>query len=256
VYTLLKDLRLQSVDPMHPFRMPPPPPSAQPEALTIPHDVSKPLLSPVSLLAQPKHFGPPALFFSSRGGHSTAIVDARGRSVLKGRFLWSLDDTDSRLPSTGRMGDVKRLEAIDVQDRSVLVAMRQGGLEAVDLGDALLCPGDDSRRALPQFVCPPSNMSRRPPFVWKIGTPVSASPTSSTVLASGTKNNSLPLPYKMLSTGAGKAPVRPSESTTGGPVEVGYQDEVLYLGRKDDEIYICERNAGAFRILRLRPALP
>jgi len=31
------------------------------------------------------------------------------------------------------------------------------------------------------------------------------------------------------------------------------QDEVLFLGRKDDEIYFCERNAGSFRILRLSP---
>ncbi|KAF7339814.1 GYF domain-containing protein [Mycena venus] len=191
-YVLLKDLRLQSVDPALPFLVPPPPaqPSAAEQAFTQPE---KPLLSPISLLAQPRHFGPPALFFSTRGGHSTAIVDARGRSVLKGRFVWSDDaenegqGPDAKPAPLGRMGDVKRLEAFDVKDRSVLVAMRQGGLEAVDLSDALLKPADESRTVLPQFSPPPSNINRRGPFVWKIGTPVATSSTSATVLSSKAK---------------------------------------------------------------------
>ncbi|KAF8349929.1 hypothetical protein F5887DRAFT_1070177 [Amanita rubescens] len=161
-YTPLRDLRLQSVDPTHPFQQPMSQVvSSSPE--TRPQPSEKPLLSPISLLAQPRHFGPPALFFSSRGGHSTAIVDARGRSVLKGRFMWSPDD-----PSEDRMGDVKRLEAFDVKDRSVLVAMRRGGLEVVDLRDALLRPADESRTALPQFNPAMSSVNRRAPFVWKI----------------------------------------------------------------------------------------
>lgn len=31
------------------------------------------------------------------------------------------------------------------------------------------------------------------------------------------------------------------------------QDEVIFLGRREDNMYLCERNAGAFRILRLCP---
>ncbi|KAJ7857418.1 hypothetical protein B0H14DRAFT_3447871 [Mycena olivaceomarginata] len=49
-------------------------PSAAEQAFT---QLEKPLLSPISLLAQPRHSGPPALFFSIRGGHSTAIAAAR-----------------------------------------------------------------------------------------------------------------------------------------------------------------------------------
>ncbi|KAJ7783571.1 hypothetical protein DFH07DRAFT_788269 [Mycena maculata] len=255
-YMLLKDLRLQSVDPAHPFRIPPPPttPSAYEATFGEPE---KPLLSPISLLAQPRHFGPPALFFSTRGGHSTAIVDARGRSVLKGRFMWSDDGEaeDAKPSPLARMGDVKRLEAFDVKDRSVLVAMRQGGLEAVDLSDALLKPADQSRTALPQFSPPPSNINRRGPFVWKIGTPVSASATSATILSSKTKGSggfTNHIPGKKQSSGSTKSPVGRTEFSV-GDTESEVADEVLFLGRKEDEIYICERNAGSFRILRLGP---
>lgn len=251
-YVLLRDLRLQCVDPSHPFRSPPPPLTQQP----LIQDSAKPLLSPISLLAQPKHFGPPALFFSSRGGHSTAIVDARGRSVLKGRFLWSSEELndDSKPSLMGRMGDVKRLEAFDVKDRAVLVAMRQGGLEVVDLGDALLKPADESRTVLPQFNPPPSNTNRRKPFVWKIGTPVSTSPTMATVLSSSKPKggHSHHIPGKKQSTGLSKSPVGRTEFSV-GDTESETDEEVLFLGRKGDEIYICERNAGSFRILRLCP---
>jgi hypothetical protein len=254
-YVLLKDLRLQSVDPTHPFRTPPPPPVSQALPLAILHDTEKPLLPPMSLISQPRHFGPPALFFSSRGGHSTAIVDARGRSVLKERFLWSSDDRDegSNTSLVGRMGDVKRLEAFDVKDRAVLVAMRRGGLEALDLGDALLRPADESRTALPQFISPPSNMSRRAPFVWRIGTPVSSSPTSATALTFRSKGSHLPIPHKKQSTGPARSPGKATEFNlcdTDGECH----EEVLFLGRKDDEIYLCERNESAFRILRLCPS--
>ncbi|KAJ7102125.1 hypothetical protein B0H15DRAFT_313114 [Mycena belliarum] len=254
-YVMLKDLRLQSVDPAHPFRTPPPPVPPNAIAAAFP-DTEKPLLSPISLLAQPRHFGPPALFFSTRGGHSTAIVDARGRSVLKGRFLWSDDgDVEDAQPAlSGRMGDVKRLEAFDVKDRSVLVAMRQGGLEAVDLSDALLKPADQSRTVLPQFAPPPSNINRRGPFVWKIGTPVGTSGKSATILSSKAKSSGgfSHIPGKKQSSGSAKSPVGRTEFSI-GDTESDVADEVLFLGRKEDEIYICERNAGSFRILRLGP---
>ncbi|SJL06016.1 uncharacterized protein ARMOST_09352 [Armillaria ostoyae] len=250
-FMLLKDLRLQSIDPTHPFRtVPPQIQDISPRPLFQPSD--KPLLKPISLLSQPRHFGPPALFFSSRGGHSTTIVDNRGRSVLKGRFVWSKDaQEDSKHAVPSRMGDVKRLEAFDVKDRSVLVAMRQGGLEAVDLSDALLKPGDESRTALPQYNPSPSNFNRRGPFVWKIGTPISGS--SSAVLPSKPKiSHSHYTSGKKSGSGPSKSPAGRTEFNV-GHVESEMNDEVLFLGRKDDEIYICERNAGSFRILRLCP---
>ena len=252
-YMLLKDLRLQCVDPTHPFRSPPPPTTSTPVSATSFPEADKPLLAPISLLLQPRHFGPPALFFSSRGGHSTAIVDARGRSVLKGRFVWSSDETDeeSKPGAIGRMGDVKRLEAFDTHDRAVLVAMRRGGLEAVDLSDALLKPADESRTVLPQFSSPHSITNRRVPFVWKIGTPVSASPTA-TVLSSKGKVSHGSLGTKKTMSGSTKAPSGRTEFTA-GDVEMDTQDEMFFLGRKNDEIYFCERNAGFFRILRLCP---
>ncbi|KAG6901905.1 hypothetical protein C0995_006743 [Termitomyces sp. Mi166 len=254
-FILLKDLRLQSVDPTHPFRLPPPPATSALAKLAT-TDIERPLLKPISLLAQPRHFGPPALFFSSRGGHSTAIVDARGRSVLKGRFVWSSDeqDDDSKSALMGRMGDVKRLEALDVDHRSVLVAMRQGGLEAVDLSDALLRPADESRTVLPQFAPPVFNINRRAPFVWKIGSPVPSSPTTATVLSKG-KGSSSHLSGKKSNNGPTRSPAVRSEFSL-GDVELDSHEEVLFLGRKDNNIYFCERNTGSFRILRLCPSIP
>ncbi|KAH7915388.1 hypothetical protein BJ138DRAFT_1141989 [Hygrophoropsis aurantiaca] len=249
-YILLKDLRQQCLDPVHPFRSAPPPPTIQPAPPL--SDGSKPLLPPISLLLQPRHFGPPALFFSSRGGHSTSIVDARGRAVLKGRFLWSTDGPDDESkPSPFRMGDVKRLEAFDVKNRSVIVAMRQGGVEAMDFGDALLRPADESRTLLPNFVPPPSNTNRRGPFVWKIGTPISSSSSSVAALSSKSRNGYL---GKKQSHMSGKSPAK-SEFGNIGDGDSDANDEVIFLGRKDDDIYLCERNAGVFRILRLGPDL-
>lgn len=253
-YILLKDLRAKSVDPTHPFRPVPPPLNTPP--LLVTSGEAKPLLSPLSLLSQPRHFGPPALFFSSRGGHSTTIVDARGRSVIKGRFVWTVDDADDDV--SGKLGDVKRLEAFDVKDRSVLVAMRQGGLEAVDLGDALLRPGDDSRPVLPHFHPPETNMNRRSPFIWKIGSPTAFPHGTSAVVAT------MPLPKPRTpraparkQAAPAKSPGRPdfSLSTDADGERFGLQDEVFFIGRKEDEVYFCERNAGTFRILRLSPSL-
>lgn len=244
-YTLLKDLRLQSVDPTQPFRVVAPlvPPSS------ICTTFEKALLSPISLLEQPRHFGPPALFFSSRGGHSTAIVDTRGRSVLKGKFLWSNDESELTKPSTsGKLGDVKRLEAFDVKKGSVLVAMRQGGIEVVNLGDALLKPADESRTILPHYNPPVSNINRRAPFVWKIGTPLASSP-----MQAGDNG-----PLGLLSAGK-KANIISTKAASGrtdsfsGEFDVDSQDEVLFLGRKEEEVYMCERNDTSFRILRLSP---
>lgn len=251
-YTLLKDLKLQCIDPAHPFRSPPLPSSAKtdtPDPAS--HDPEKPLLSPISLLVQPKHFGPPALFFSSRGGHSTTIVDARGRSVLKGRFIWTTDDSQDELKTTiGRMGDVRHLEALDIKDRSILIAMRQGGLEVVDFNDALLRPADQSRTILPSFQPPHNTTNRRPPFTWKIGTPVSSSDVALPSFTYKGKSSLASLPKK---TGMGISKSTGSQGSAGNDIEGDSNDEVLFLGRKEEEIYYCERNAGSFRVLRLCP---
>ena len=243
-YILLKELRLQSVDPTQPFRAissPVPPP-----VLSECSPICKPLLSPISLLEQPRHFGPPALFFSSRGGHSTSIVDSRGRSVLKGKFFWSSDNSqEPKSSSFGKMGDIKRLEALDLRERAVLVAMRQGGLEVVDLGDALLNPADESRTILPHYNPSQTNINRRAPFVWKIGTPIVDTQLNELTTESRIIHNS-----KKTSTGPKRNSSGKSDSIS-SDFDMDSQDEVLFLGRKEDEIYFCERNAGSFRILRL-----
>lgn len=257
-YTLLKELRSQCLDPTHPFRSSPPPPSQSVvQVVPLLTDTSKPLLKPISLLTQPRHFGPPALFFSSRGGHSTTIVDARGRSVLKGRFLWSEDAEEDHLAGLPRLGDVKRLEAFDVDDRAVLVAMRQGGLEIVDFGDALLRPADYSRTILPQFQPPSSSTNRRGPFVWKIGSDLSSSSSSTTVIGRVPKSPANRHHLKKGSAGPTKSPSRNDFSLGGGDRDSDeHREEVLFLGRKEDELYLCERRAGSFRILRLSPLSP
>lgn len=243
-YILLRDLRQQCIDPVHPFRSAPPLAAIQPPL----SDASKPLLPPISLLVQPRHFGPPALFFSSRGGHSTSIVDARGRSVLRGRFVWSTDEEVNHKQNAPRMGDIKRLEAFDVKDRAVIVAMRQGGLEAMDLGDSLLKPADESRAVLPHFLPSPSNMSRREPFVWKIGTLIHSS-NGGAALAARTKTGYL---GRKGSYTSGKSPSK-GDFTTINEADQEFVDEIIFLGRTGDDVYLCERNGGAFRILKLRP---
>ncbi|KAF9569717.1 hypothetical protein CPC08DRAFT_812702 [Agrocybe pediades] len=255
-YTLLKDLRLQSVDPTQPFRTAGPltDPPASLASDTNNGMAELTLLKPISLLEQPRHFGPPALFFSSRGGHSTAVVDARGRSVLKGKFVWSNDQEDlesSSKRSSGKMGEIRRLEAFDVDKGSVLVAVRQGGLEVVNLGDALLKPADESRTMLPHYNPPPSNINRRAPYVWKIGTPLSSTSATSSVTSNKGYPNSL---------SAGKRSgialpksVHGRSDAFSGDFDSDLQDEVLFLGRKEDEVYFCEKNSSSFRILKLSP---
>ena len=241
-YTLLRELRLQCIDPTHPFGHSPP---------TFPIADGRPQLRPISLLAQPAHFGPPPLFFSSRGGHSTTIVDARGRLVLKGRFLWSNDEEDD-IPfsnSPGRLGDVKRIEAMDIQDRSVLIALRRGGLEAIDLSDALLKPADCSRMILPHFDPPPLSVNRRAPFVWRMGTPLK--PGCSTPAISALKG---PTPRKKSSTGPSKSPNRTDFYLD--PDSEPQSEEIMFLGRKGNSLYVCERNSSSFRILHICPIAP
>lgn len=244
-YVLLRDLRLQCVDPAHPFghstSVTVTPPS-------VPIEDGRPLLRPISLLAQPAHYGPPALFFSSRGGHSTTIVDARGRLVLKGRFLWSNDEDEDLAfsNSSGRLGDVKRIEAMDVRDRAVLIALRRGGLEAIDLSDALLKPADCSRMILPHFDPPPSTVNRRAPFIWKLGTPLKPGPSIPAITA--LKG---PTSRKKSSTGPAKSPNRVDFYLD--PDGESQPEEIIFLGRRGNDLYVCERNSSSFRILHIRP---
>lgn len=167
--------------------------------------------------------------------------------MLRGRFLWSTDEEVNSKLYNPRMGDIKRLEAFDVKDRSVIVAMRQGGLEAMDVGDALLKPADESRTVLPHFLPPPSNINRRGPFVWKIGTPVNSS-SGGTALSARTKTGYL---GRKAGNPSGKSPSKGDFTTVNDDQE--FVDEIVFLGRTGDDVYLCERNGGAFRILRLCP---
>jgi hypothetical protein len=251
-FIMLGELRLRCIDPAQPFRNAP----AITSPMKTPPRVSKtekPLLSPISLLAQPKHFGPPALFYSSRGGHSTAIVDSRGRSVLKGKFFWSSDD-DAKFASSGKMGDIKRLEAFDISERSLLVALRKGGLEVVDLGDALLKPADESRTNLPNYTVPLNSVGRRAPFVWKIGNPLSSPAFTLVNAASISTNGKAAFGHssnKKSSVASTKnMNVKADGHSTDSETD---QQDVLFLGRNEDAVYFCERNAFSFRIIRLSP---
>ncbi|KAF8272879.1 hypothetical protein EI94DRAFT_1716940 [Lactarius quietus] len=244
-FVLLKDLRQHCVDPSQPFG---PTPFANDSSTC----VGKPLLHPISLLSQARLFGPPALFFSSRGGHSTAIVDGRGRSVLKDRFFWTTDDdVDGQLLHSGRLGDIKRLEAFDLQDRSVLVAMRQGGFEAVDLTDALLRPADASRDVLPHFTAPPFQMNRRKIFTWRIGSPPSSSSSTSVTVTTLPRNSSRHN-VAARKPGTGKGSARQDFGSVDFEGE-NPRSEILFLGRQEDNVYLCERDGETFRVLQLSP---
>lgn len=267
-YTPLRELQRQSIDPSSPFRPPPP-------GLTIPsliHDSTRPdgvnpLLEPISLLTQEKRWGPPALFYSSRGGHSTSIVDSRGRSVLKGRFYWTSDDaTPHTIFSPGRLGDVKRLEAFEVAgNRAIVVAFRQGGLEAAEIGDAIMTPGDECRTVYPYFDPPLGSYNRRSPYVWRTGDSVNpegvpASPmfpsdaniTTTTVAPSSTFSKRRSMNTHILSNNRGSAgkPSLLSDGEEDGNF-FGAQEELLIIGRSRDKVYFCDRSPGHFRMMVL-----
>lgn len=264
-YITLQELQRQSIDPNSPFRPPPP-------GLSIPvgmGDQSRPeglnpLLDPVSILKQERRLGPPALFFSSRGGHSTSIVDARGRSVLKGRLHWTTDDASPRsILISGRLGDVKRLEAFGIADRTVVVAFRQGGLEVADVGDAVMTPGDGCRTIYPYFDPPTGTYNRRRTFIWRTGQPIinnqsisdSASSISPSKYGSGTSmankrrslNASQLLYHGKALNGKGGLLSEDEESERLS----GAQEDILVLGRSKDKVYFCDRGSGSFRLLSL-----
>ncbi|KAG8791922.1 hypothetical protein FRC12_007837 [Ceratobasidium sp. 428] len=289
-YTLLRDLRTQVDDPAEPFKpvavqpSPPPPPPLEPEPevepepeTTEPEEITtmvevirgtptpatatapttdpippfgptNALLKPISLLAQPRHFGPPALFYCSRGGHSTTIVDARGRAVLKGRIHWSGDMN---------MGDTQRVEAFDVDGRAILVALRQGGLEATDVGHALLDPADESRTALPNYKVVPGAVNRRGPYVWRLGTSVDSSGRAggNGKRRAGVSNGGRKRTTPKASASTNVA-IQGNDSGDESDVYIAPEEEVIFLAREQDNVYICERSAGKFRLLRLSKTNP
>ncbi|KAH7344682.1 hypothetical protein B0J17DRAFT_712333 [Rhizoctonia solani] len=211
-----------------------------------PFTPTKALLKPISLLSQPRHFGPPALFYCSRGGHSTTIVDARGRPVLKGRIHWSSNDA---------MGDTHRIEAFDVGDRSVFVALRQGGIEAMDLGEALLEPGDESRTEVPAYrVQLPGGTSRRQPWVWKLGTSVAAVNAPATATATSTNGAGAENGKRRATGGKRIEPSDDSNPFADSPFAFLSDEGMIFLARQGDSVYLCERNAGKFRLLKLSKA--
>ena len=270
-YILLRDLRRQSIDPNSPFR-PPPPGLRLPDHVRqhskpdiVRPDGVNPLLEPISLLAQPKHFGPPALFFSSRGGHSTSIVDARGRSVLKGRFNWTLDDEASQNQNTVpmRLGDVKHLEAFEVDRtaRAVVVAFRQGGIEAVDIADAIMTPGDGCRTVYPYFNPPPNTINRRKTFVWRVGDEVEGGGGDLCRETDGSRNGcAVDPPSDTIAVsvlGGHHHFARKAAMTRGVGGDILDDDRepgaegLLVIGRDKDKVYFCDRRAGTFRLMCL-----
>ena len=60
-------------------------------------------------------------------------------------------------------------------------------------------------------------------------------------------------PRKKQSTGPSKSPGR-SEFMQSSEGDGEHTDEVFFLGRRDDEMYLCEKSATTFRVLRLSPA--
>lgn len=270
-YVPLRELQRQSIDPESPFR-PPPPGLSIPRLMISPlrPDGVNPLLDPISLLTQEKRLGPPALFYSSRGGHSTSIVDARGRSVLKTRLHWTPDDsTPQTIFSPAKLGDIKRLEAFEMADgRTVLVAFRQGGLEATDIGDAIMTPGDECRTVYPYFDPPPSLCNRRSVFTWRTGEPLvervpdvndsqSSFPTSSAIAVSTVGagvNNPKRRSGHVSQLSGPKGPTWKPSALSDGEDDSGFygiQEDLLVLGRSRDKVYFCDRSTGKFRLMML-----
>ncbi|KAF8761114.1 GYF domain [Rhizoctonia solani] len=115
-----------------------------------PFKPTKALLKPLSLLAQPRHFGSGAvLLLSRRTQHNDRR--RRGRPVLKGRIHWSSND------AMGTRSASRRRDRGAGRGRSAVGAR------------------DESRTAVPAYrVAVSGGTSRRAPWVWKLGTSVSA----------------------------------------------------------------------------------
>jgi hypothetical protein len=130
--------------------------------------------------------------------------------------------------------------------------MRQGGFEAVELSDALLRPADGSRDVIPHYTAAPTQMNRRKIFTWRNGSPVSSTCSATTTVTTLLRTSSrYSMPSKKSGT-PGKSPARP-EFGHGDTENDNARNEIMFLGRQDDNVYICERNGEAFRVLRLSP---
>ena len=80
------------------------------------------------------------------------------------------------------------------------------------------------------------------------------SPTpSSTAIGLPPKTPATRSHLKKQSTGPAKSPGRGDFSHNRDDRDSDDREEVLFLGRRDDELYLCERRLASFRILRLSP---
>ncbi|KZT55939.1 hypothetical protein CALCODRAFT_336623 [Calocera cornea HHB12733] len=206
-------------------------------------------LPPISLLTQPAHYGPPCLFFCSRGGLSTAIVDHKGKSVLLDKFHWSLPaarDKHSRRPAG--LGEIQRVEAFDGHNNgAVLVAIRESGLEAVDIADALLAPSTTSG-AMPPMQ---GSYSRRLNWSWDVADPfpINVEPMAYT-------NGSGPGDHRALAAAKLNGTALPPRSAS---LQHGHDyhsnQYISYLGREGSRVYMCTRSANMFRVICLQSSI-
>ncbi|KAG9128450.1 hypothetical protein FRC07_011207 [Ceratobasidium sp. 392] len=136
----------------------------------------------------------------------------------------------------------------------------QGGLEATDVGQALLDPADESRTALPNYKVGPGAVSRRSPYVWRLGTSIDSAgrATGSSngkrragAGAGGGRKRGSPK-----SNGASAVAIQGNDSGDESDVYIAPEEEVIFLAREQDNVYICERSAGKFRLLRLSKTNP
>ncbi|KZO98405.1 hypothetical protein CALVIDRAFT_554025 [Calocera viscosa TUFC12733] len=209
-------------------------------------------LPPISLLAQPAHYGPPCLFFCSRGGLSTAIVDHKGKSVLLDKFHWSASSSTSTKGKYARrpagLGDIQRVEAFDGNNNgAVLVAVRESGLEAVDIADALLAPSTTTGAVSPAQ----GSYSRRLNWSWDVADPYPINIDPS-VSPNGTGGDHRALAAAKLN-GVANLPTRSASVPLGH--DYHNNQYISYLGREGSRVYMCTRSANMFRVICLQSSI-
>lgn len=114
-----------------------------------------PLLSPISLLLG-QQTNPPGLFFVSRGRHTTGIVDADGRSILRQPIRWreSSEDLHEHIQD---LDVYHRIEAISVGDgqKTAIVALGPTDVQTVCVD------GSDKGHSQPIDILPLPNRTRK-----------------------------------------------------------------------------------------------
>ncbi|QRW05289.1 hypothetical protein RhiLY_04288 [Ceratobasidium sp. AG-Ba] len=140
------------------------------------------------------------------------------------------------------MGDTQRVEAFDVDGRAVLVALRQGGIEATDVGQALLEPADESRTALPNYKVAPGAISRRSPYVWRLGTAVTSAgdlfgSTNGKRRAGGTGASGKKRTASSKQNGSSHVAIHANDSGDESDIYIAPEEEVIFLAREQDNVY-------------------